>query len=60
MGCPRTEVKMKEREAVERVVARVYKEAVLKKGRLLDSKEQRIMESKVKKAAEDADNRRKR
>ncbi|MEK6792048.1 MAG: hypothetical protein AABY45_10160 [Deltaproteobacteria bacterium] len=51
---------MNEREAVERVVARVYKDAVLKEGRLLDSKAQRLLESKVKKAAEEADSRRKR
>ncbi|MBI5236011.1 MAG: hypothetical protein HY886_07170 [Deltaproteobacteria bacterium] len=51
---------MKERKAVEAVVARVYKDAVSRKGRLLDSKEQRLLESKVKKAAEAADNQSKR
>ena len=46
---------MNERVAVEKVVARVYKETLKKTGTLPTAKETAAMEKKVKEAAEAAD-----
>lgn len=46
----------RENNAVERVVARVYKDRLTRTGRLPDPKEVREIERKVKEAAEGSDN----
>lgn len=46
---------MKERKAVEKVVARIYKDRLKKTGRLPDGNEVKEMENKAKQAAENAD-----
>ena len=46
---------MKERKAVENVVARIYKDSLKKTGKLPDGAQVREMETKVKQAAENAD-----
>ena len=51
---------MKENEAVERVVARVYRDRLMKTGRLPDAQETREMEKKVKEAAASEDRKRRR
>lgn len=51
---------MKEREAVERVVARMYRHALRTTGRLPTGRERRTMESRARRAALETDNRRKR
>ncbi len=48
---------MSERKAVERVIGRMYRDHIIKTGRLPKSRELKEMESKAKKAAEEADNR---
>lgn len=44
-----------ENKAVEKVVARVYRDRLKRTGRLPDAKEVRLIEKKVKEAAEGAD-----
>ncbi len=46
---------MNERRAVERVMARVYKDRLKKTGRLPDGKEMRVMEKKIIESARCAD-----
>ncbi|MDO8426210.1 MAG: hypothetical protein Q7T24_01695 [Deltaproteobacteria bacterium] len=48
---------MSERKAVERVIGRMYKDLLMKTGRLPKKKELKEMEAKAKRAAEEADNR---
>jgi len=48
---------MSEKEAVERVVRRVCKERLLKTGKGPGSKETRVIEDKVRRVAQESDNR---
>lgn len=51
---------MNERQAVERVLERVYKDRLRRTGRLPDAKEQRLMEKTIRDAAESAGRKKKR
>lgn len=51
---------MNERQAVERVLERVYKDRLRQTGRLPDAREQRLMEKTIRDAAESADKKKKR
>lgn len=51
---------MNERQAVERVLERVYKDRLRRTGRLPDAREQRLMEKTIRDAAESADKKKKR
>lgn len=51
---------MNERKAVERVLERVYKDRLRRRGTLPDARETRQMEKMVREAAESADREKKR
>ncbi len=51
-------MRMRENEAVERVVARVYRDRLMKTGRLPDGRETREIEKKVKEAVAAEDRKR--
>ncbi|MEK6760005.1 MAG: hypothetical protein AABY51_09560 [Deltaproteobacteria bacterium] len=51
---------MNERQAVERVMERVYKDRLRQTGRLPDAREQRLIEKTIRDAAESADKKKKR
>ncbi|MBI5492008.1 MAG: hypothetical protein HY893_03650 [Deltaproteobacteria bacterium] len=48
---------MSERKAVESVIGRMYRDHLIRTGRLPKSRELKEMEKKAKKAAEESDNR---
>lgn len=49
---------MKERKSVERLIERIYKDRLVRTGKLPDSKEVRDIEKAAKKAALETDNKR--